>query len=100
VCREGRDLRGADRLREQRVVADLEVAVEREVVSGEADVGVEEELQTALGGAVERPRRSGPEQAVVDEDEVGALVARACEQLCVGAYTGNDGIDLRPSGYL
>ena len=33
----------------------------------------------ALGGAVERARRAGPEQAVVDEDEVGARFARARE---------------------
>ena len=38
--------------------------------------------------------------AVVDEDEVGALLARAGEQLGVGADAGHDGIDLVATGYL
>ena len=81
VGREGLDLARADGAGEQRVVADLEVAVEREVVGGEREVGVEEQLQAALGGPVQRARRPGPEEAVVDEHEVGALLARAGEQL-------------------
>jgi hypothetical protein len=47
------------------------------VIGGERHVAVEEDLQPALGGAVERTRRPGPEQAVVDEHEAGALLARA-----------------------
>jgi hypothetical protein len=56
VGREGLDLLAADGPCEQRVVADLEVAVERQVVSGEREVGVEEELQAPLGGVVQRSR--------------------------------------------
>ena len=69
----GSMLARAERRGEQRVVADLEMAVERQVVGGQREVGVEEQLQAALGGAVERARRPGPEQAVVDEHEVGVL---------------------------
>ena len=57
VSAEGLDVGSADRLREQRVVADLEVAVEWQVVGGERDVGVEEQLQPPLGRLIERPWR-------------------------------------------
>ena len=99
-AREGLDLPGADGPREQRVVADLEVAVEGQVVGGEREVGVEEQLQAALGGAVERARRPGPEEPVVDEHEVGALLARASEQLDIRRDAGYHGLDLLASGYL
>ena len=49
---------GAERVGEQRVVAELGVGVEREVVGGEGDVGVEQDLQAALERRVDRP---GPE---------------------------------------
>jgi hypothetical protein len=42
------------------------------VVCGQAHVGLEEDLQPALGGAVEVARRAAPEEPVVDEDEVCA----------------------------
>ena len=61
---------------------------------------VEEQLQAALGGAVERARRPGPEEAVMDEDEVGALLARACEELRVRADARDDRLDLVATGYL
>ena len=98
--RERLEVTGADGLGEQRVVADLEVAVEGEVIGGEGEVGVEEQLQAALGGAVEGARRPGPEEAVVDEDEVGPFLARACEELGVGADARHDRLDLLASGYL
>ncbi len=90
----------ADGAGEQRVVADLEVAVERQVIGGEREVGVEQQLQAALGGPVQRARRPGPEEPVVDEHEVGALLARAGEQLDICRDPGYDGLDLLPSGYL
>ena len=68
----------------------LEVGVEREVVGGQRHVVVEEQLQAALGGRVEAARRAVPEQAVVDEDEVGALGGGALEQLDAGADAGHD----------
>jgi hypothetical protein len=100
VGRERLDLAGADGPGEQRVVADLQVAVEREVVGGQRDVRVEEQLQAALGGAVERARRAGPEEAVMDEDEVGVLLARACEEGRVRADARDHRLDLLASGYL
>jgi hypothetical protein len=57
---EGREVAGAERGREQRVVADLEMAVERQVVGGQRQIGVEQQLQAALGGGVEGAR--GPAQ--------------------------------------
>src|SRR5437016_5020282 len=45
-------------------------------------------------------RRPGPEEGVVDEDEVGPFLARACEELGVGADARHDRLDLLASGYL
>jgi hypothetical protein len=100
VHREGLDLAGPDRAGEERVVADLQVAVEREVVGGQRDVRVEEQLQAALGGAVERSRRAGPEQAVMDEHEVRVLFTRAREELGIRAHARDYRLDLLASGYL
>ena len=67
---------------EQRVVADLRVGVEREVVGGERDVGVEERLQPAAQPRGRRRSGSLPQkQAVVDEHELGAGPRRALEEL-------------------
>jgi len=55
---------------------------------------------TKLGGAVERARRAGPEQAVVDEHEVGALLARASEQVDIRRDARDDGFDLLAAGHL
>jgi hypothetical protein len=90
------DLRRADGRREQCVVADLQVAVEREVIGGEAHVGVEEGLQPALGRQIERPWRSRPEEAVVDDDQVGSRLARAREEVEIRADARRDGLDLGP----
>ena len=64
------------------------------------EIGVEEQLQAPLRAGVQRPRRAGPEQAVVDEHEVGALFARAREQIRVGADARDDCLDVVPTGYL
>jgi hypothetical protein len=70
------------------------------LVGGEREVGVEEQLQAALRGAVQRARRTGPEEPVVDEHEVRALLARAGEQLDIRRDAGHHGLDLLASGYL
>ena len=57
---------------EERVVADLRVRVEGEVVAGQRQVGVEERLEPAAHAAVDRPRLVVPEQAVVDDDQLRA----------------------------
>jgi hypothetical protein len=72
---------GAQRRGEERVVAVLEVGVERQVVGGQAHVRVEQDLQPSLRGAVERAWRARPEEPVVDEDEVGLGLARTLEEL-------------------
>jgi hypothetical protein len=100
VGAEGREVGGADRLRQQRVVADLQVAVERQVVRGEREVGVEEQLQAPLRSLVQGPWGTRPEQAVVDEHEVDAFLARAREELGVGAHAGRHRLDLVAAGYL
>jgi hypothetical protein len=42
------------------------------VVGGEREVRVEEQLQAALGGAVQRSAAARPEEPVVDQHEIGA----------------------------
>ena len=67
--------------REERVVADLRMRVERQVVGGEVDVVLEQRAQ-ALGQQRRQPGRVElPEQAVVDEHELGAELDRALDQL-------------------
>jgi hypothetical protein len=67
--------------REQRVVADLRVCVEREVVRGEGDPRVEEHLQPPAHRVVDHPRIAVPEEAVVDQEQLGARSGRALEEL-------------------
>ena len=74
---------GAQRAGEQRVVADLGVGVERQVVGGEADVGVEQELEAALQRGVDRPGTGTPEEPVVDDQQLRALGGGQLEQLRV-----------------
>jgi hypothetical protein len=57
------------------------VRVQRQVVGGERDVAVEEQLQTALELRVDGSY-GAPEEAVVDEDEVGAFLDSALKQRC------------------
>jgi hypothetical protein len=97
---EGFELARAERGRDQRVVAHLEMAVERQVVGGQRQIGIEQQLQAALGGGVERARGAGPEEPVVHQDEVGALRARTREEVGVGADSGDHRLDLVLSGYL
>jgi len=61
----------AERLGEERVVADLLVRVEREVVRGERDVGAQQRAQARGEGGGEPERAELPEQPVVDEEELG-----------------------------
>ena len=75
------DLHAPELAREDRVVADLRMRVERQVVAGEVDVVLEQRPQA--GG--EQRRQPGrvevPEQAVVDEHELGAQLDRPLVQL-------------------
>ena len=57
------------------------MGVQGEVVRGERQVGGEERLQPPLHAPVDRPRLVLPEQAVVDEHELRARLARPLEEL-------------------
>ena len=81
VQRERIELLGPEPAGEQCVVAQLGVGVERQVIGRERDVGVEQELQAALEHRVDRAGARPPEQAVVDEQEVGAAAGGKLEQL-------------------
>jgi hypothetical protein len=89
-------LRGArpERLCEQRGVAQLEIAVEREVVAGQRHVVIEQQLQPPAHGGVDPARRAVPEDPVVGEDEPGAQLGRALEQLGMGGDAGHDDVRL------
>ncbi len=78
----------------------LGVGVQRQVVGHQADVAVEQELQAALGAQVDRARPAAPQQAVVDEDQIGPDLARADEELGARAHAGHDRLDVCPTGYL
>ncbi len=91
---EGLERCGAEGFGDQGVVADLGVGVEGEVVRGQADVRVEEDLQAALERGVDRAWARAPEEAVVDDEQLGILGRGALEQLDVGRDAGGDRVDL------
>ena len=67
--------------REQRVVAQLRVRVEREVVRRERDVGVDEHLQAPFHRPVDDAGVALPEEAVMDDDHLGFERRRMFEEL-------------------
>ena len=75
------------------------MGVERQVVGGEAHVGVEEQLEPALLGDVDRAARA-PEQPVVDEDQARVERGGAVEELEPGADACDNGCNLAATGYL
>ncbi len=81
--------------RQQRVVAELGVRIQREVVGGEGDVRVEEELQAALQRYVDRPRPRAPEEPVVHDQELRPGARRQLEQLGVRRDAGGQRAHLR-----
>ena len=90
----------SERLREQGVVAELRVRVEGEVVGGERDVVVEQELQAALELRVDGGDAGAPEQPVVDKQQVGPLSGGQLEQLGVCGDAGGDRVDRVRTGDL
>ena len=78
----------------QRVVPDLGMGVEREVVGGERDLGVEERLEPAADPRVDHARLVVPEDAVVDDDELRARLGGELEQLERGRDRADDLGDL------
>ena len=85
---------------QQRVVAVLGMTVQRQVVGGQAHVGVEQQLQAPARGAVETPGRALPEQPVVHEHQIGVLRGRTFEELGSGAHARGDHLDFGPTGHL
>jgi hypothetical protein len=78
------------------VVAELRVAVERQMVGEEVDAGLDEGRDPGVGMPGELSRRAVPEDSVVHQDGVGAGVARALEELDAGGDAGGDLAD-RPA---
>src|SRR2546426_727926 len=68
VVSEGLELVRVEGVSEQCVVAELRVGIERQVVGGKSDVGVEKYLQAALERDVEHARRGVPEEPVVHDE--------------------------------
>ena len=81
-------------LGEERVVPDLGMGVEREVVGGERDLRVEERLEPAADARVDHARLVVPEHAVVDDDELCALLGGELEELERGRDRADDLGDL------
>ncbi len=79
---------GSQSAGQQRVVPDLGVRVERQVVGEQADVGLEQRLQPPCERAVDRSGSRTPEDPVVGEHQLRSLRRRAPEQLEMGAHAG------------
>ena len=97
---EGDEIPGAERTREQRVVAELLMRVERQVVGGERDVGVEQQREAALQQRIDDPRARAPEQPVVDEQQPDPLPSCHLEQLRMRGHATGQRRDLLRSGHL
>ena len=80
--------------RDQRVVAETRVRVERQVVGGEADVGREQRPQPLAPRADHARIVAVPEQAMVGDDQLRAGLDRALEQLEARGDAGRDVRDL------
>ena len=80
--------------REQRVVPDLGMGVECQVVRRQRHVGVEERLEPAPDGVVDHARVSIPQQPVVDQEHLGAGACGALEELERGRDAAREAADL------
>ena len=74
--------------------------VQRQVIRGEGDVGVEQQFETALQRGVDRLEPAAPEEAVVNQQQLHALGGRQLEQLRVRRYAARDGADRARPGDL
>ena len=84
-------------LGEQGVVADLGMGVEREVVGGEPDVVLEQRPQPLREHRRQPDGQEPPEQAVMDEDEVGLQLDGALDELPLGRHARDHATHLRPA---
>ena len=76
------------------------MSVERQVIAGDRDPGAERRSQAGGHRLGEGAREEVPEQPVEDEDELGAGVTRALEQLQMSGDAGHDLAHLRRAGDL
>jgi hypothetical protein len=78
----------------ERVVADLGVGVERQVVGNEREVGAEQRREARLLGGSDRSRSLVPEDAVMAQDHLGVEGGRPLEQVEVGGDAADHELDL------
>src|ERR1041385_8019808 len=108
TCTDSRELavaNGSESLDQQRVVAELRMRVEREVVRGKRQVRSEERLEPALQAPVDHQRLVPPEQAVMHENELRTRCPGALEQLAGARHSahelrhvvGTDDLQTRPA---
>ncbi len=90
----------AERAGEQRVVADLGVGVQRQVVRGEGEVVLEQRAQPLRQPRGEPDGLEAPEQAVMDQDELRLLRDGPLEQRALGGHAGHDALDVPLAGDL
>ena len=84
----------------QRVVADLGVGIERQVVPGQRDVGVEQDPQSLPHGGRDRAGMEVPQQTVMGYHQLRALIGRPGEQLALVEHTGDHELDVVRAGHL
>jgi|APEBP8051073302_1049394.scaffolds.fasta_scaffold00138_11 serine protease DegQ len=83
-----------------RVVAELRMAVERQVIGDQVDVIVKQGAQAGSAQAGDATVFAAPEPAVMDQDGVGGTRDGDVEQRLAGGDAGDQGPDLRPSFHL
>jgi hypothetical protein len=83
-----------ERLADQRVVAHLGMRVERQVITGERHVVVEQDAQPLLHRRRDRARVKVPEQPVVGDHELRAGLGGALEEIAVGRDARGHDADL------
>ena len=75
---------------ELRVVAVFGMRIQRQVVSEQADVMLQQQANAATARAGDAPVLAFPEVAVVHQQRIGAHADRRLDQRLAGAYSGNE----------
>lgn len=91
---------GAQAVGQQRVVAELGVRVEGEVVGGQREIVAEERLEAGGETRVDPARGEVPEDPVVDEDELRPGLRRPLEELELARDAGGHRVEVRGPGNL
>ncbi len=77
----------------ENVVAELRMAVERQVIGEEVHAGLEQRSHPGVGVSGELPWPALPEQPMMNQDGVRAAIAGALEELDAGRDAGRDPAD-------